>query len=251
VVVSGGDVANVPWHQLELFLLQLLDLDSVRDIRLATKALIGLPQHWLQPAVLDGLARVARVAHRRGVSLALHTHANHAASVTPLVAEATRALLATGIRDVRNQGVLLKGVNDNPDELLNLCFALHGEAGILPYYFYLCDIIPNAEHWRVPLHQAQRLQEALMGYLPGYATPRVVCDVPYVGKRWVHQAVEYDREHGISYWTKNYQILTESNFSIDRRYPFYDPISSLPESGRAWWSTQTRAPDREEAHVTV
>lgn len=24
-----------------------------------------------------------------------------------------------------------------------------------------------------------------MGYLPGYATPRVVCDVPYAGKRWV------------------------------------------------------------------
>jgi lysine 2,3-aminomutase len=25
--------------------------------------------------------------------------------------------------------------------------------------------------------------------------------VPYVGKRWVHQVAEYDRERGISYWT--------------------------------------------------
>ena len=44
-----------------------------------------------------------------------------------------------------------------------------------------------------------------MGYLPGFATPRLVCDVPYVGKRWVDQLVEYDRPRGISYWTKTIQ----------------------------------------------
>jgi lysine 2,3-aminomutase len=248
VVVSGGDVANVPWPQLERFLHQLLDLESVRDIRLATKALIGLPQHWLQSTVLEGLTRVAQLAQRRGVNLAVHTHANHPASVTPLVAEAARSFIAAGVRDVRNQGVLLRGVNDTADDLLDLCFALHGEAGILPYYFYLCDIIPNAEHWRVPLHQAQRLQESLLGYLPGYATPRIVCDVPYVGKRWVHQVVEYDRERGISYWTKNYQTMLESELVVDRRYPYYDPISSLPASGRAWWAAQT---PMEDADVTL
>ena len=49
-----------------------------------------------------------------------------------------------------------------------------------------------------------------MGYLPGYATPRIVCDVPFVGKRWVHMVTEYDREHGISYWTKNYRTSIEA-----------------------------------------
>ena len=48
-----------------------------------------------------------------------------------------------------------------------------------------------------------------MGYLPGYATPRIVCDVPFVGKRWVHMLTEYDRERGISYWTKNYRTSIE------------------------------------------
>ncbi|MEV8633898.1 lysine 2,3-aminomutase [Streptosporangium sp. NPDC051023] len=238
VVVSGGDVANVPWARLERFLLRLLDLESVRDIRLATKALVGLPQHWLQPGVVEGMGRVAAVARRRGVNLAVHTHANHVRSVTPLVAEATRALLDAGVRDVRNQGVLLRGVNTTPADLLDLCFALQGEAGILPYYFYLCDMIPNAEHWRIPVHRAQRLQEAIMGYLPGYATPRIVCDVPYAGKRWVHQVVEYDRERGISYWTRNHGIGLERDESAgqDRRFPFYDPIDTLPESGRRWWT---------------
>ncbi|KJK46499.1 lysine 2,3-aminomutase, partial [Lentzea aerocolonigenes] len=209
VVVSGGDVANVPWPQLESFLMRLLDIETVRDIRLATKALAGLPQHWIQPRVVEGLERVARTASRRGVNLAIHTHVNHAQSVTPLVAEAARTALEVGVRDVRNQGVLMKGVNATPDDLLDLCFALQGEANILPYYFYMCDMIPNAEHWRVSVWEAQELQHAIMGYLPGYATPRIVCDVPYVGKRWVHQLAEYDRELGISYWTKNYRTGIE------------------------------------------
>src|SRR5688572_25473536 len=36
VVVSGGDVANIPWRHLESYLMRLLDIETVRDIRLAT-----------------------------------------------------------------------------------------------------------------------------------------------------------------------------------------------------------------------
>lgn len=242
VVVSGGDVANVPWHQLESFLMRVLDIETVRDVRLATKALAALPQHWLQPKVVEGLERVAGTARRRGVNLAIHTHVNHARSVTPLVAEAARSALEVGVRDVRNQGVLMRGVNATPAALLDLCFALQGEANILPYYFYLCDMIPSSEHWRVAVFQAQELQHAIMGYLPGYATPRIVCDVPYVGKRWVHQLAEYDRERGISFWTKNYRTGIElaDPEALSRRYPYYDPISTLPPEGQRWWATHDR-----------
>ena len=104
----------------------------------------------------------------------------------------------------------------------------------------MCDMIPNAEHWRVSVAEAQELQHSIMGYLPGYATPRIVCDVPYVGKRWVHQLAEYDRELGISYWTKNYRtgIELEDPEALDRRYPYYDPISTLGEAGKKWWTDQ-------------
>ena len=138
VVVSGGDVANVPWRNLESYLMRLLDIETIRDIRLATKALAALPQHWLAPDVVEGMERVAHTAARRGVNLAIHTHVNHAQSVTPLVARAAKTALDVGVRDVRNQGVLMRGVNASTPELLDLCFALQGEAGILPYYFYMC-----------------------------------------------------------------------------------------------------------------
>jgi lysine 2,3-aminomutase len=204
---------------------------------------MGLPQHWLQPEVVDGLARVAQTARTRGVNLAIHTHVNHVNSLTPLVAAAARTALDVGVRDVRNQGVLLRGVNDTAADLLALCFGLQGEANILPYYFYLCDMIPNAEHWRVPVWHAQQLQHDIMGWLPGYATPRLVCDVPFVGKRWVHMVTEYDREHGISYWTKNYRTTIEAGDPdvLTRRYAYYDPIDTLPASGQRWWVKQQAA----------
>jgi KamA family protein len=239
VVVSGGDVANMPWARLESFVSRLLEIDNVRDIRLATKALMGLPQHWLQDDVRTGVERLATAARSRGVNIAIHTHVNSAQSVTPLVAKATRAMLDTGIRDVRNQGVLLRGVNDTQQDLLDLCFALQDEASILPYYFYMCDMIPGSEHWRLAVHEAQALQHAIMGYLPGFATPRMICDVPYVGKRWVDQLESYDRTRGVSYWTKNYRtsVEREDEEALTRRYPYYDPISTLPVEGQMWWRT--------------
>jgi lysine 2,3-aminomutase len=255
VVVSGGDVANMPWARLEDFLTRLLEIDNIRDIRLATKALAGLPQHWLQPEVVEGVGRVARTARERGVSLAIHTHVNHANSVTPLVAEASRAMLDAGVRDVRNQGVLLDGVNADAHTLLDLCFALLDGAQVMPYYFYMCDMIPAAEHWRVSVAEAQRLQHDIMGYLPGFATPRILCDVPFVGKRWVHQLAEYDRERGISSWTKNYRTSIEAADpeALTRTYSYFDPIHTLPESGQRWWADQAAsgalAPDRALVHA--
>ena len=123
VVVSGGDVANMPWPRLEAFL-----IDAARG-----------REHPRHPARDQGADRpaAALAAARRGRgrgpgrrrsparaasrsrSTPTSTTRN---SVTPLVAEAARAMLDAGLRDVRNQGVLLNGVNADPHALLDLCF---------------------------------------------------------------------------------------------------------------------------------
>jgi lysine 2,3-aminomutase len=151
--------------------------------------------------------------------------------------KAAKKLLEIGFRDVRNQGVLLRGVNATSKDLLELSFMLLDHARILPYYFYMCDMIPNSEHWRVSVGDAQQLQHDIMGYMPGFATPRIVCDVPYVGKRWVHQVARYDKEKGVSYWTKNYRngIELDDPEALNRQYEYYDPVFDLPESGQAYW----------------
>jgi len=250
VVVSGGDIANVPIAVLEKFVSSLLDIPNIKDIRLATKGLMGLPQHFLQDDVLGALDRIAKKAWERNVDIAVHTHVNHANSLTPLVAEAVRKLLEMGFRDVRNQGVILRGVNNSAETLLDLCFTLLDQAHIMPYYFYMCDMIPNSEHWRIALHEAQQLQHEIMGYLPGFATPRIVCDVPYVGKRWVQQTKKYNRELGISYWTKNYRTVVDQDDpeALSHMYEYYDPVDTLPETGKQYWREQL---DQKRSDVTV
>ena len=154
VVVSGGDIANTPIGTLEDFCSKLMDIPNIKDIRLATKGLIAIPQHFLQSEVLAGLERLAKKARERGVDIAVHTHVNNARQVTPLVRKAVQALLDMGYRDVRNQGVLLRGVNTTANELLELCFTLLDYGKIMPYYFYQCDMIPNAEHWRLAIYRS-------------------------------------------------------------------------------------------------
>jgi lysine 2,3-aminomutase len=67
-----------------------------------------------------------------------------------------------------------------------------------------------------------------------------VCDVPFVGKRWVHQAHDYDKVRGISGWTKNYRTSIEADDAeaLTRTYPYFDPIDTLPAEGQAWWAAQ-------------
>jgi lysine 2,3-aminomutase len=237
VVVSGGDMANVPIKRLEEFVMSLLAIDNIRDIRIATKGLMGIPQHFLQDDVRKAFGRMGATARERGVDIAVHTHVNHANQITPLVRRAAQMALDSGFRDVRNQGVLLRGVNTTVNDLLDLCFTLLDHGKILPYYFYMCDMIPNAEHWRTSLWETQQLQFGLLGYMPGFATPRMVCDVPFVGKRWVHMNQDYDRMRGVSFWTKNYRtgIEFDDPEALTRQYHYYDPIYTLPEEGQEWW----------------
>ena len=243
VVVSGGDMANVPIKRLEDFVNSLLEIENIRDIRLATKGLMGIPQHFLQDDVRAAFERMGTLAFDRGVDIALHTHVNCAQQVTPLVGRAARMVLESGFRDVRNQGVLLRGVNTAPNDLLELCFMLLDHAKIMPYYFYMCDMIPNAEHWRTSVKEAQDLQYALLGYMPGFATPRVLCDVPFVGKRWVHMLSGYARVKGNSSRTKNYRtgIEFDDPEALSREYVYYDPIYTLPEEGQQWWREEIAA----------
>jgi lysine 2,3-aminomutase len=99
--------------------------------------------------------------------------------------------------------------------------------------------------------EAQALQHAIMGYLPGFATPRIVVDVPYVGKRWVHQLESYDRVRGISSWTKNYRTSVDRDDveALSRQFEYYDPIRTLPPEGQEWWRREAFAAAPEQARA--
>ena len=216
-----------------------------------TISTVGLPEKMHRLAGLDRQYHLAVSLHAPTEELRDQLVPINEKVGLSAVMEAADAYFQKSGRQVTFEYVLLAGVNDSGEALLDLCFVLLDEAGIMPYYFYMCDMIPGSEHWRLTLAEGQALQEEIMGYLPGFATPRMVCDVPYVGKRWVHQVARYDTDHGISYWTKNYRtaIEVDDELALSREYPYYDPIYMLPEAGQAWWRTQRSQPRASSAAV--
>jgi lysine 2,3-aminomutase len=232
VVVSGGDIARLKPAHVRSLGNALLDIEHVRRIRLATKTLSVQPMKvltdhdWVN-AVLELAARGREMFK----DVCLHTHFNHPNEVTPMVESAMRRLHARGLF-VRNQTVLLRGVNDDSATLRSLIKKL-GRINIHPYYVYLCDMVKATEHFRLPLKTAQRLEKEVRGTTAGFNTPLFIVDTP-LGKRDVHSSEFEDGEFGVSGFVSPSVAPGEMCW-------YFDPIRSLGyAAARAWAAPQAR-----------
>lgn len=233
VVVSGGDVARLTADHIRSLGIELLSIAHVRRIRLATKALAVLPMKFTSDDEWYGaIADMASFARRHFKEVFIHTHINHPREVTPHTREAMRRLHGDGIY-VRNQTVLLRGVNDSSDVLTRLIRDL-GQIHIHPYYVYMCDMVAGVEHFRLPLHVAQRLETAVRGSTSGFDTPLFVVDSPG-GKRDVHSPERYDREMGLAYFEA-------PAIKPGRVFPYADPLRSLSHDARRRWAGMQGGP---------
>ena len=128
---------------------------------------------------------------------------------------------------VRNQSVLLRGVNDDATTLRSLIKRL-GRINIHPYYVYLCDMVKATEHFRLPLSAAQRLEKEVRGATAGFNTPLFIVDTPS-GKRDVHSAEFHDNEYGVS------GFVSPTVAAGQVRY-YFDPIRSLSYGAARKWA---------------
>jgi lysine 2,3-aminomutase len=226
VVVSGGDISRLKPAHLLMLGNSLLDIDHVRRIRFATKALSVLPMKILSDTEwVNALLSVADRGRKLFKHVCLHTHFNHPREITSTVGAAMRRLHEAGLT-VRNQTVLLRGVNDDARTLVDLCRGL-ARVNIHPYYVYLCDMVRSIEHFRLPVRKACELEKAVRGATAGFNTPVFIVDSPG-GKRDVHSAECHNGLYGVS-------AFISPNVSKDRLYYYFDPIRDLPEEGKRAW----------------
>ena len=78
---------------------------------------------------------------------------------------------------VLNQSVLLKGVNDDPQVLIELSERLI-DLGVMPYYLHQLDRVAGAAHFAVPEESGRGLIRSMHAALPGYGVPRYVRETP-------------------------------------------------------------------------
>ena len=114
VVISGGDSYYLEPGQIVEIGERLLSIPHVRRFRYATKGLAVCPSRTLDPedTWTDALIHVSNRGRKLGKVVALHTHFNHPNEITWVTRHAAQRLFQNGIT-VRNQTVLLKGVNNN------------------------------------------------------------------------------------------------------------------------------------------
>lgn len=167
VILSGGDPLMLTDTMLEKILQRLRSIPHVEIIRLGTKMPCVLPQR-----ITPKLCEMIKKYH----PIYVNTHFNHPWEITE---ESTQActMLANAGCPVQNQAVLMKGVNDNAEILMEL-FQKLLKIRVKPYYLFMADETKGASHFRTSIQTGLDIINKLRGYTSGLAIPHFVIDAP-------------------------------------------------------------------------
>jgi lysine 2,3-aminomutase len=172
IIFTGGDPLTVSNEKLDRYLEAFSRISSIKDIRFHSRFPVILPER-----LDDDFSLLIKKysAVFRTISLAIH--ANHVQEFDALARENIQKL-ATLPLQLLSQTVLLKGVNDSVQSLLDL-FNLFLDLKIRPYYLHHPDQVKGGMHFYLPLEDGRRLYAMLRGHLPGWAIPHYIFDIPH------------------------------------------------------------------------
>ena len=157
VLISGGDAFMNSNETIGRYLSALSTIPHLDYIRFGTRTPVTLPQRITSDKELINLLREYSAKKKVFVI----TQFNHPREITPLSTGAVDTLINIGI-PVRNQTVLLKGVNDNRTVLGQLVKQLTA-IGVIPYYIFQCRPVTGVmTHFQVPLKEGFRIVQDVM-----------------------------------------------------------------------------------------
>ncbi|HLD06088.1 MAG TPA: lysine 2,3-aminomutase [Candidatus Nanoarchaeia archaeon] len=163
VLLSGGDPAVFPSSRLQEIIRGLAEPDNVRVVRFATKGLAYLPQRFQDEALLECF----RDIRSRGKRVNVITQYNHPAEIEEESIKSLRALQGAGVQ-VYGQPVILRGVNDDADTLVQLQNRFL-ENNIQSYYLVTFMPVKGVTQYALPLEKAFSLVAESKGRLNGLA----------------------------------------------------------------------------------
>ena len=228
IVISGGDAYQLRAQHIEEIGNALLAIPNVRRLRFATKGPAVMPMKILTDVPwLDALTRVVEKGRRLHKDVALHTHFNNAAEITGITEDAMGRLFERGIV-VRNQSVLIRGVNDSVEAMTLLVKRL-GHVNVHAYYVYVHDMVKGVEDLRTSVDTAIHVEKNVRGSTAGFNTPTFVVDAPGGGgKRDAHSYEYYDRDTGIS-------VYSAPGVKPGRLFLYFDPLHQLATHQQRRW----------------
>ncbi len=164
VILSGGDPLSLTESRLKNLTDQLLNIPHIKTLRLHTRQPIVLPER-VNSELLSWLDSLPW-------KIVMVLHCNHANEIDSSVASALKKLQQHQVT-LLNQSVLLAGVNDNTETLIDLSQKLFSHH-VLPYYLHMLDKVQGAKHFYVKNEKAQQILNEVRQLLPGYLVPKLV-----------------------------------------------------------------------------
>lgn len=164
VILSGGDPLVLTDTKLANMVADLDKITHLKRLRIHTRLPIVLPER-INHKLLQWIEKTR-------LQIIVVVHANHANEIDDEVAFALDRLRLAGCQ-LLNQAVLLKGVNDSEESLVNLSERL-SDVNVMPYYLHLLDPVAGASHFDVPNQVGIELVANIRKKLPGYLVPRLV-----------------------------------------------------------------------------
>ncbi|MGI9517125.1 MAG: EF-P beta-lysylation protein EpmB [Pirellulaceae bacterium] len=168
VILSGGDPLMMVDDKLRELIELIEAIPHVTRLRIHSRLPVVIPAR-----VTDRLC--AKLSDTRLISIMV-IHVNHPREIDEQVQAAAAVLVRHGVM-LLNQSVLLKGVNDCTETLVELSLGLI-EMNCLPYYLHQLDPVAGAGHFEVPQSAGEKLVQQMRDLLPGYAVPRYVREIP-------------------------------------------------------------------------
>jgi lysine 2,3-aminomutase len=238
IVISGGDAYQLRAQHVQEIGEALLAIPNVRRMRFATKGPAVMPMKILTDgAWVDALTRVVEKGRKCGKDVALHTHFNSPNEITDITEAAMGRLFERGIV-VRNQTVLIRGVNDSVETMALLVKRL-GHVCVHPYYVYVHDMVRGVEDLRTSVDTALHVEKHVRGITAGFNTPTFVVDAPGGGgKRDAHSHEYYDRDTGIS-------VFAAPSVKPGQLFMYFDPLHQLSTHQQRRWAD----PDEQQVMI--
>lgn len=167
VLLSGGEPLLLKDDLLTGLYKRLANIQHVKRVRIHTRMPIAIPQR-VTPEFIQAITSTR-------LQTLMVIHCNHAQEIDSDVIDVLQQLRHAGIT-LLNQSVILRGVNDDPTTLLNLCHTLI-DHHVIPYYCHRLDAVQGAAHFHVSDEALKKLKIYLQHHLPGYAVPKFVVEV--------------------------------------------------------------------------
>ena len=162
VLLSGGDSFLLTNEAIRRYPELLTEIPHLNLIRFGTRTPVTFPVRITEDPELTQILR--EYNHRKQIYIV--THFNHPREITEQSAHAVRLLREAGLV-VRNQTVLMRGVNDNAQTLAELMQQLTA-IGVVPYYIFQCRPVTGVgTQFQVPLKEGYQIVEEARGMQNG------------------------------------------------------------------------------------